>query len=501
MERVAWDELVRRMGELRDFAGVVGLLTWDQETFMPAGSAGSRASQLSAMQALVHERVIDPRLGELLAAAAADTSADEDRTAMVRNLTRERERAVRVPADLVRELAVTQSRAVEAWRAARSDGRFATFQPHLERLVELRRQQADAIGHDGERYDALLEGHEPGMRVARLEPLFAELESQLVPIVAKLTEVKDQAGWDYGALRFPVEPQWDFTMYLLREMGFDLNRGRQDKSTHPFTDGIHVDDVRLTTRLTEDNPFQAFFSTIHEGGHGLYEQNLPKELARTPVGTAASMGLHESQSRLWENMIGRSLAFWRRHLPELRRLFPTQLEGVAPEALYAAVNRVRRSPIRVDADEVTYNLHILVRFQLELAMLRGELKVADLPAAWNERMRDRIGITPKDDREGVLQDIHWAWAEFGYFPTYTLGNLYAAILHRSLDRDLGGVDRAVEAGRLTDVRDWLAAKVHGVGHRWDAEEIVERATGERLSAAPFLAYVRAKYGALYGVEL
>jgi len=501
MEQVAWDELLHRMGELRDFAGVVGLLTWDQETFMPAGSAGGRAAQLAAMQALVHERTIDPRLGELLAAAAAEAGLDETRAAMVRNLSRERERAVRVPAALVRDLAETQSRAVEAWRSARAGQSFATFQPHLERLVELRRAQADAIGHDSERYDALLEGHEPGMRVARLEPLFDRLEKALVPIVGALTEVRDARGWNYGDLRFPVEPQWEFTLYLLREMGFDLQRGRQDRSTHPFTDAIHVDDVRLTTRLTEENPFQAFFSTIHEGGHGLYEQNLPKDLARTPVGAAASMGLHESQSRLWENMIGRSLPFWRRHLPELRRLFPAQLEGVSAEALHAAVNRVERSPIRTDADEVTYNLHILLRFRLELAMLRGDLAVRDLPGAWNEGMRKGLGITPKNDREGVLQDIHWAWAEFGYFPTYTLGNLYAAILHRAIDRDLGGIERVVQDGRLAQVRDWLARHVHGVGHRWDAEEIVFRATGEPLDAEPFLAYVRAKYGALYGVTL
>ena len=420
---------------------------------------------------------------------------------MVRNLGRDRARAVRVPPRLVRELAETQTRAVEAWRAARAEERFAGFQPHLERLVELRREQADAIGHGGERYDALLEAHEPGMAVARLEPLFTELEKALVPIVAALTEGPQPAAWNYAAHRFPVDPQWDFTIHLLKEMGFDLERGRQDRSTHPFTDGIHVDDVRLTTRLDESLPFQAFFGTIHEGGHGLYEQNLPRAHTRTPIGAAASMGLHESQSRLWENMIGRSLPFWRRQLPELRRLFPAQLAGVTPEAVYGAVNRVERSLIRVEADEVTYNLHILLRFQLELALLRGDLQVADLPGAWNERMRRDIGIEPKNDREGVLQDIHWAWAEFGYFPTYTLGNLYAAILHERLDSDLGGVAKVVEEGRLVAVRDWLAEHVHGVGHRWDAEQIVERATGEKLTAAPFLRYVRAKYGALYGTAL
>jgi len=499
MESSLWDELQRRMGELRDFGSVVGLLTWDQETFMPKGSAEARAVQLSAMQALIHERLTDPRLGELLEAAAAD--ADETRAAMVRNLARERARAVKVPPRLVRELAETQARAVEAWRAARSERRFALFQPWLERLLELRREQADAIGGGAERYDALLDAHEPGMSVARIEPLFAELERALVPIVATLADGQRPPAWDYAGLRFPADAQWEFTLHLLGEMGFDLERGRQDRSTHPFTDGIHRDDVRLTTRIAEEEPFLAIFSTIHEGGHGLYEQNLPADHARDPIGQAASMGLHESQSRLWENMIGRSLAFWRRQLPALRRFFPAQLEGVEPEAIYAAVNQVRRSPIRTDADEVTYNLHILLRFQLELAMLRGDLRVADLPGAWNERMRRDVGIEPLHDGEGVLQDIHWAWAEFGYFPTYTLGNLYAAILRERIDVDLGGLDRVIEEGSLHAVRDWLVERVHAVGHRWDAEEIVERATGQKLTVAPFLRYLREKYGALYGAAL
>lgn len=503
MDTLSWDELERRMGELRDFGSVVGLLTWDQETFMPPGGAEARGHQLSAMQALIHEKLTDPRLGELLEEAGADASLDELRAAMVRNLRRERDRAVKVPPRLVRELAHAQAAAVEAWREARKAKRFAIFQPHLETLLGLRREQADAWGwaDGGERYDALLDAHEPGMRVARLEPLFDELRLALVPIVGALTEAGPPKAWPVERHLFPVDAQWEFTLHLLREMGFDLERGRQDRSTHPFTDGIHPTDVRLTTRLDERNPFQAFFGTVHEGGHGLYEQNLPREHARNPIGAAASMGLHESQSRLWENMIGRSRPFWERHLPELRRTFPSALEGVSLDELYAAVNRVERSTIRVEADEVTYNLHILLRFGLELALLRGELAVADLPEAWNERMATEIGIRPGDDTEGVLQDIHWAWAEFGYFPTYTLGNLYAAILHEAIGRDLGDLPAAIRGGRLAEVKGWLAAKVHGVGHRWDAEEIVERATGQRLAAAPFLRYVREKYGALYGVKL
>jgi carboxypeptidase Taq len=492
-------ELKRRMGELKDLGSVVGLLTWDQETFMPRMAAEARSRQLSAMQSILHERLTDEALGDLLRAAAGQPLPEEDGAA-VRNLLRDRERAVRVPASLVRELAERQSMGVEAWKEARSRSDFAAFAPHLQRLVELRRAQADAIGHGGERYDALLDGHEPGMKVARLEPLFAELERALVPIVEALTSAPPPRRLQVEGKRWPVEKQWPLTVSLLERMGFDLSRGRQDRSTHPFTDGLHPSDVRLTTRLFEDTPFPALFGTIHEGGHGLYEQNLPLEHARDAMGTAASMGLHESQSRLWENLVGRSLPFWRWFTPRLAEAFPAELAGASAEEVYAAVNRVERTPIRVDADEVTYNLHILLRFRLELALVRGDLAVNDLPGAWNEGMRRALGITPRSDAEGVLQDIHWAWGEIGYFPTYTLGNLWAAALFEKLSRDLDA-PRLIAAGELTPIAGWLAENVHRHGHRWDAEEIVRRATGEGLGTGPFLAYLKGKYGPLYGVKL
>jgi carboxypeptidase Taq len=499
MANEAWREVERRMAELRDFSGVIGLLSWDQETYMPPGGAEGRAQHLAAMQALVHERLADPRLGELLDEAEGQ-APDEWAKAALRNLRRERDRAVKIPGELVRELAERQSRAVGAWRGARGESRFERFRPHLERLVELKRQQADALGHDGERYDALLEMYEPGMRVARLQPIFERLETELAPIVRAITEAPPPAGrWELAGKTFPVDGQWDFTVKLLGEMGFDLARGRQDKSVHPFTGGTGSSDVRLTTKLLPDNPFPAIFGTIHEGGHGLYEQGLPREHERDFAGVAASMGLHESQSRLWENLIGRSRAFWERYLPELQRHLPATADAT-PDSFFAAVNRVERSPIRIEADEVTYNLHILLRFRLELAMLRGDLAVADLPGAWNEGMEKGLGIRPENDALGVLQDIHWAWAEFGYFPTYTLGNLYAATLHAKMDADLD-VAATIRRGELTRLRDWLGAKVHRVGHLYDAEEIVERATGQGLSVEPFLAHVRGKYGPLYGVSL
>lgn len=501
MSEKMWGEFTRRMGELRDFNGIAGLLSWDQETYMPAGGAGGRARQLAAIQSLVHDRTTDPVLGEILDAVQEDPSLCEARRAMVRNLRWERDRALKVPARLVRELASEQSASVEAWREARAQGKFSIFAPHLTKLLALRREQADAIGHEGERYDALLDAYEPGMKVSRLEPIFDELKRELTPILDAICAAPAPARWRFEDHRFDAGKQWDFTMHLIAAMGFDLERGRQDRSTHPFTSASGRDDVRLTTRIIEENPFSAIFGTIHEAGHGLYEQNLPQAHTLDSVGVAASMGLHESQSRLWENLVGRSRSFWQLQLPHLRDAFPQALEGIGIDALYAAVNRVSRSQIRVEADEVTYNLHILLRFQLELAMLRDELRPDDLPAAWNELAASLIGAKPQNDTEGVLQDIHWAWAEFGYFPTYSLGNLYAASLFERLGEELGGADELIARGELTKIRDWLVEKVHTKGHLWNAEEIVRRATGSGLEIGPFLRHLRSKYGELYGVTL
>ena len=496
-----WNELRERMGELRDLAEICSLLTWDQETFMPPGGTSYRATQLATLQTVLHERLVHPRLGELLALAEQEPSLDETQRRMVQNLARERNRVVRVPQSLVQELARRQSISVEAWRTARERRDFSLFAPHLEELVRLKREQADAIGHDGERYDALLDGYEPGMRVSRLEPLLRELAAALVPMVQAVTEAPAPARWKYEEHRFPVEQQRRFCRLLVERMGFDTAKGRLDESAHPFTCGIGSGDVRLTTRYDERNPWVAIFGTIHETGHGLYEQNLPEEHRRDPIGLPASMGLHESQSRLWENVIGRSLPFWEGLEREMRQAFPTQLEGASIREVQASACRVSRSLIRVDADELTYNLHILVRFELELALIRGELEVRDLPAAWNEKMERYLGVVPGNDAEGVLQDIHWAWGEFGYFPSYTLGNLYAALLHERMRAEIPALDEHLRRGELLPVRDWLVEKVHRQGHRWDAEEIVRRATGKSLETGALVRYLADRYGSLYGVAL
>ncbi|GEN06193.1 carboxypeptidase Taq Metallo peptidase. MEROPS family M32 [Myxococcus fulvus] len=493
--------LLSRMQELKDLQGLIGLATWDQETYLPSKAGPARAQQLSTLQGLHHERLVDPRLGEALSKASTAPGLTEDEQAMVAVLQREREREVRVPAALVRALAEAQSHGLHAWREARKERRFARFQPALQRLLSLRREQADAYGHDGERYDALLEGYEPGMRVSRLTPVLTALREQLVPMVGKLTGTGKRPRPVFDGRRFDKDAQWRFTLKLLEDIGFDLEAGRQDLSIHPFTGGTHALDVRLTTHVDESNPLSAIFSTIHEAGHGLFEQGFAPELHRTPLAASPSMGLHESQSRLWENQVGRGWPFWEHYFPLLRDSFPEALKGVDLEDFLAVVNEVRPSLIRTESDEVTYNLHIAVRYELELLLLRDALPLDDVPAAWNERMERYLGVTPPDDTQGVLQDIHWAWGELGYFPTYSLGNLYAASLYRVAGRELPDLDAQLRQGKMLSLRDWLRERVHRHGFRLPAEERMRVVTGQGLTDADFLAHLHTKYGALYGVTL
>jgi len=489
-----------RMRELKDLSGVVGLLSWDQETFMPPKAGEPRAHQLSPMQGLYHERLTDPALGDALEALEAAGNLPAEQRAMVRNVRWERDRAVKVPARLVRELAEEQSRSVEAWRTAKARNDYALFRPHLETLLRLRREQADALGHGGERYDALLEGFEPGMKAERLAPLLARLRERLVPLVQAIVDSGRRPKDALAGRSFDASRQWEFTLRLLKDLGFDLDAGRQDRSTHPFTGGAgHPLDVRLTTRLDPARPLSGVMSTIHECGHGLYEQGFDPAHARTYLAQAPSFGLHESQSRFWENLVGRSRPFWAHYLPVLREHFPAELSGVALDDFVATLNLVEPSLVRVAAAEVTYNLHILARFELELALMRGTLTAQDLPGAWNERYQALLGVAPRNDAEGVMQDIHWAWGEFGYFPTYTGGNLSSAMLLRRLLEERPATWDEIGRGELAGVLGWLRSKIHRAGFLYPAEDLVEKVTGSRLSEEPFMAYLEGKYRPLYGL--
>lgn len=498
-----FERLLPRMQELKDLSGLVGLATWDQETYMPPRADAARAAQQGTLQSILHERLIDPALGELLEQAQQDASLEPDQRVMAQVLKRDRDREVKIPARLVRELAEAQSHGLSAWRQARKEKNFKVFAPKLAVLLKLRREQADAWGHGGERYDALLENYEPGMRVSRLTPVLSSLKDQLIPFVAALRGRAPVAGGAsvFANKAFDVDAQWRVSIELLKAMGFDLEAGRQDKSIHPFTGGTHPQDVRLTTRLQEDNPLPALFGTIHEGGHGLYEQGFSEAHWRTPLAAAPSMGIHESQSRLWENVVGRSRAFWTHWFPKLRAAFPAQLGTHSLEEFYAAVNRVEPSMIRVEADEVTYNLHIVLRYELELLLLRDALPLEDLPEAWDSRMQSYLGIRPKHVVEGVLQDIHWAWGELGYFPTYALGNLYSASLYEGAKRQVPGLEAGISRGELLPLRDWLRKNIHSHGYRQFAEDRVRAVTGDGLTDKDFIRYLKTKYSELYGIAI
>jgi len=495
---MGFDALLRRMQELKDLSGLIGLAIWDQQTYLPPKGEDARAHQLAAIQGIFHERLVDPALGELLERAKAGPLEDDQR-AMVRVLSRERDRSLKVPESLVRALAEAQARGLSAWRAARQARSFALFAPALQTLLELRRQQADAIGHSGERYDALLDGYEPGMTVSRLTPVLLRLKERLVPLVRTLASARQPEDVLSGR-RFDAGAQWRFTLRLLEEMGFDFSAGRQDQSIHPFTGGTDPRDVRLTTRINEGE-LLAIFASIHEGGHGLYEQGFSEAHFRTPLAAAPSMGLHESQSRLWENLVGRSRPFWQRFFPVLQQHFPQSLSDITVDGFYGAINRVEPTLIRGYADEVTYNLHIVLRYELELLLIQDQLPLEELPREWNRRMMELLGVTPQHDTEGVLQDIHWSTGDVGYFPTYALGNLYSAILFAALKREVTDLDERIQSGELSVVTHWLHEKIHSQGSRYDAEELIQRVCGQGLRDGEFIGYLKTKYSDLYGVAL
>jgi carboxypeptidase Taq len=498
-------ELMHLMREAATLRSTGALLGWDQETFMPPAAAEFRAEQVALVSSLIHERFTSPRVGELLARCEADAALGQDAAAAanLRELRRDYDRQTRLPPDLVREVAETSSRSMHVWREAREKNDFAAFAPWLEKTVGLVRRSAEALGwpEDGEIYDALLDGYEPGMTTAEVTRTFHALRAGLAPMIRAVAEsgVKPDTSWQ--SARVPVEVQAAFNRDIVRRMGFDLNAGRLDISAHPFCDGVAPGDTRLTTRYAEDQFVSALSGTMHETGHALYEQNLPKAgHYGQPIAEAASTGIHESQSRMWENFVGRGRPFWEWAVPQVQEAFGVpELQGLDVETAYRGMNVVKPSLIRIESDEATYNLHIMLRFDLERALLSGDLKVADLPAAWNERMRADLGVEVPDDARGCMQDIHWSMAAFGYFPTYTLGNLYAAQFWAAARQQLPALDDDLRRGEFESLLGWLKENVHAHGRRYTAPELCQRITGEPLSHEPLLAYLREKLVPIYGI--
>ncbi len=495
-----YEELARRIREVHAALSTQYLLEWDQQTCMPRRGAGHRALQIGVVAAVAHERLTHPRIGDLLEVLGA-TDADDPVTATnLREIRRDYERAVRLPTPLVQEIASATARATETWQAARRDSAFALFAPELEHLLELKRQAADALGWQEERYDALMDEYEPGARTREVARLFDALKARLIPLVAAVGAAPRQPDLRLLKRSAAVADQIAFNRQVAAALGYDFDAGRIDVSAHPFCSGFCPGDVRMTTRYDEHGLPGSLFGIMHETGHALYEQGLLEQHTGTPMGQPVSLGIHESQSRLWENQVGRSAPFWRYLFPRLQAAFGAWSDVQREDWLFA-VNAVRPSFIRVEADEVTYGLHIMLRFELERRLLDGTLAVREVPEAWNAAFRELLGITPPDDAQGCLQDIHWSQGMFGYFPTYQLGNLYAAQFFAAARAALGDLDGQLARGEFRPLLDWLRAKIHTQGKRYRARELVRVVTGREPSHDAYLAYLRDKVGTHYGVQL
>ncbi len=485
-----------RLAEVADLGYAGGLLSWDQNVFMPVGGSEARAEQLATLEGLIHARLVDPehaRLVEALEPWAAGQEPDDDGAALVRVARRDLEKAIRVPAELAVAMARESARGYTAWMQAREASDFARFRDALERQIDLRRRYAACFPDAEHPYDALLDDFEPGMSTAEARALF----DALLPPLAELAKAAaDEPGTRplRGVLEgeFPLDAQRELLLGVLGPIGFDPHTFRLDTAPHPFAQAVGAGDVRLTTRYDVHDLASSLYSGLHEFGHGLYEAGFGPSLRRSPLHDCASLGVHESQSRLWENLVGRGRPFVGWLLPQLQGAFPDAFADMAADDLHRGLNAVLRTPIRTESDETTYNLHVGLRFELELALIEGRLEAADLPAAWNEAMVRLVGIEPADDAEGVLQDVHWSQGLFGYFPTYTFGNLMAAQLWEQVSSDMPDLGEHLARGEFGPLRAWLGEHVHRHGRKLSPRELLLRATGEELRVEPLLAHLRAR---------
>lgn len=501
------EPLTARLIEIRRIQSAASVLSWDQETYMPPGGGAARAEQIATLEGLAHQKLVSDEIGSLLgdwvdpATGAANESPadgwDEPSRALLRETWRDFTRAKKLPSEFVIRLSRECSLAQQAWVTAREESRFSKFLPSLKTVLRLKRDEAHYLGHAASPYDALLDTYEPGATVAQLSPLLSRLRDRLVPLLQRVQSSPVTIDDSCLHQRFDQAKQVEFGRLVLTAMGYDFNRGRLDLSAHPFTTSFHPTDVRVTTRVFEKDLPSCLFSCIHEGGHGLYDQGLDSRYYGTPLGESLSLGFHESQSRLWENCVGRSLAFWRCFYPMLQHTFPQQLSNVPLDQFYAAINRVSPSKIRVEADELTYNLHIMLRVEIEQALIEERAQAEDLPALWNDKMQSYLGIRPDNDAEGVLQDVHWSMGAFGYFPTYTLGNLYSVQFFEQATGELPKLLEDIEAGNLMPLRRWLEQKIHRWGRMFTPGHLARRVTGSEVSPEPFLRYLEEKYKTLY----
>ncbi|CAG0932029.1 carboxypeptidase Taq [Thermoflexales bacterium] len=494
------EDLETRLQEVNDLNSANAVLSWDQSTYMPPGGAAARGRQMATLSRLAHEKFTDPEVGRLLDQLRPYEESlpyDSDDASLIRVTRREYERSTKIPAEFVAQLNEHQAESYQVWTEARPANDFKRVQPYLEKTLELSRQLANYFPGYEHIADPLIDFADEGMKVSKVRPLFAELRAQLVPIVQAITS---QPVADDACLKqfYPESQQLDFGLEVIKALGYDFNRGRQDKTHHPFMTKFSLGDVRITTRVQERDLGDALFSTMHEAGHAMYEQGIRLELDGTPLAGGTSSGVHESQSRTWENLVGRSRDFWSFFYPKLQAAFPEQLKAVSLDTFYRAINKVAPSLIRTDADEVTYNLHVMIRFDFEIDLLEGKLAISDLPEAWQARYQSDLGVRAPDDRDGVLQDVHWYAGNIGgSFQGYTLGNLLSAQIFEAAKRDQPGISSEMREGRFALLRDWLTQNIYQHGSKFTANEVIERATGNPLSIGPYIHYLRTKYGELY----
>ena len=497
----AYDELLERLRDIDLIGQIGGLVSWDQEVLMPPKAAALRAEQLAWISKTGHQRLTDPRIGELLDELESTDGLDDVQAANVRLARESYDKATKLPTEFVEEMAKHRSRAQISWSEARAKDDFSIFRDDLAKAIDLARRKADYLGYDELRYDALLDIYESGLTVARVDPLFAGLRDNVAPLIKAVVESGSRPDTS-----LVEDNQWDqpgqeaLSQDVSEAIGFDFSAGRRDSSTHPFCGGTNPDDVRWTTRYSESDPFGSLYGSMHETGHGTYEQGRRRDLDFQPAGEANGLGVHESQSRLWENQVGRSREFCEWALPLWQKHFPQNMSGVGSEALWQAVNLVEPSLIRVEADEATYNVHIMIRYEIEKQLIAGDLEVDDLPDAWDDMYEEFLGIRAPNRALGVLQDIHWSMGAFGYFPTYTLGNLYAAQLLAAARRDLPDHDEQIRRGEFAPLLTWMRVQVHQRGSILEPADLVEEATGSPPSPDAFVDYLKDKVERLYGVS-
>jgi carboxypeptidase Taq len=492
-----YQKLVQRLEETSRLGGIMGILHWDQEVIMPSGAAESRARQMGVLAGTIHEKSTDPEIGKLLDALDKENSFNAFEECNIREARREYDMETKVPKNLVMELAELSSKSHQVWVKARSENKFSDFAPTLKQLVELKKRWAEYVSPELPSYDANIDIYERGATMEEITPVFETLKAELIPLIRDIQESDYKPDASFLSGNFPVDQQEGLGRRISEEMGFAFDRGRMDVSVHPFCGGSHPTDVRITTRYRTDNFVESLYAVIHETGHGLYEQGRMQEGRDLPASEALTMGIHESQSLFWERMIAQSPAFCNRYLPLIAETFPEKFKAVTNEQLYEAVNVSEPSYIRVEADEVTYPMHVILRYEIEKGLFDGSVDIDTLPELWNSKMKEYLGIEPPSDTLGVLQDTHWSGAAFGYFPSYTLGAIYASQFYQTLQQEIPDLDNEIKSGNLATIRQWLNQKIHEKGRLFSVADLVKQVTGDDLNPTVFLDYLKNKYRKIY----